>query len=89
MCFLCKQAHARLMCHNEVILQDAVVAILLMESSMSSTSIVGIESVLHSDFIENPDNAYQIQENMILTKLGILKENDDTNNDFNKRIRLF
>ncbi|RLN80559.1 hypothetical protein BBO99_00004405 [Phytophthora kernoviae] len=54
------QAHARLMCHSEVAVMDAVVAVFVMEVSKSTDNCSdmlggGAESVLHSNFAENPE----------------------------------
>ena len=38
------QAHARIMCHVEVTTQDAVMAVVMMESSKEGTSLVGAAS---------------------------------------------
>ena len=62
------------MCRHEVTIQDAVVAIIMVESSMSSSSVIGLESTLHSDFCENPDHVYQQQEKIVLTKLGFIAD---------------
>lgn len=49
-------AHARLMFRNEVEQLDAVAAILCMESSMTTSSIVDtIGDALHSNFTGDPD----------------------------------
>ncbi|KAL6861804.1 hypothetical protein ACP4OV_017504 [Aristida adscensionis] len=50
------QAHARLMFSNEVTQLDAIAAILCIESSMATSSIVdGAGNALHSNFADNPD----------------------------------
>ncbi|XP_024313395.1 probable DNA helicase MCM9 isoform X3 [Brachypodium distachyon] len=50
------QAHARLMFRNEVTQLDAIAAILCIESSMTTSSIIdGAGNALNSNFWENPD----------------------------------
>ncbi|CAK7341069.1 unnamed protein product [Dovyalis caffra] len=50
------QAHARLMFRNEVTRLDALMAILCIESSMTTSAIVdSVGNSLHSNFTENPD----------------------------------
>jgi len=46
------QAHARIMCKDEASLQDAVVAVVLVETSMHTSAMLGVDSVLHSSFPE-------------------------------------
>lgn len=70
------QAHARLMCHDEVQVMDAVVAVFVMEVSKATDSCSsmlggGLESVLHSDFAEDPTAEYALQEKMVLESLGL------------------
>ncbi|KAF2320416.1 hypothetical protein GH714_027450 [Hevea brasiliensis] len=49
-------AHARLMFRNEVSRLDAIMAILCIESSMTTSAIVdSVGNALHSNFTENPD----------------------------------
>uniref|UniRef100_K3WF99 DNA helicase n=1 Tax=Globisporangium ultimum (strain ATCC 200006 / CBS 805.95 / DAOM BR144) TaxID=431595 RepID=K3WF99_GLOUD len=53
------QAHARLMCHEDVQVMDAVVAVFVMEVSKATDNCStmlegGLESVLHSDFADDP-----------------------------------
>lgn len=49
-------AHARLMFRNEVKRLDAIMAILCIESSMTTSAIVdSVGNALHSNFTENPD----------------------------------
>ena len=65
------QAHARLMWRDEVLIQDAVVAIILMECSSHTSSILNIESVMRSTFPDDPDSEYREQERQVLQALGI------------------
>ncbi|CAM9435406.1 unnamed protein product, partial [Sphacelaria rigidula] len=65
------QAHARLMCRTEVTLQDALVSVICVETSLHSTAQLGMESVLHSDFPPNPDEEFEIQQGLILDRLGL------------------
>ncbi|WOH04901.1 hypothetical protein DCAR_0624313 [Daucus carota subsp. sativus] len=72
------QAHARLMFRNEVIQQDAITAILCIESSMTTSAIVdSVGNALHSNFTENPDQEYVKQERTILKKLACGEEESD------------
>lgn len=65
------QAHARLMFRNEVTRLDAITAILCIESSMTTSAIVDkVGNALHSNFSDNPDEEYAIQEEQILKKLN-------------------
>eukprot|EP00730_Choanoeca_flexa_P007830 TRINITY_DN12397_c3_g2_i1.p1 TRINITY_DN12397_c3_g2~~TRINITY_DN12397_c3_g2_i1.p1 ORF type:complete len:927 (+),score=270.91 TRINITY_DN12397_c3_g2_i1:144-2783(+) len=65
------QAHARLMCHGEVSLVDAVVAVTVMESSMQGAALLGASSPLHSAFPSDPEAEYLRQEQLILTCLQL------------------
>ncbi|CEG48936.1 dna replication licensing factor mcm9 [Plasmopara halstedii] len=70
------QAHARLMCHSEVRVMDAVVAVFVMEVSKStdnSSELLegGVESVMHSSFSENPSEEYALQEKLVLDYLTL------------------
>lgn len=49
------QAHARLMCHQVVEVDDAVVAVQLMEMSMHNASMLGVVSALHSQPSDDPE----------------------------------
>ncbi|XP_024960455.1 probable DNA helicase MCM9 isoform X2 [Cynara cardunculus var. scolymus] len=65
------QAHARLMFRNEVTRLDAITAILCIESSMTTSAIVdSAGNALHSNFTDNPDQQYVMQEKQILAKLN-------------------
>ena len=57
------QAHARLMAHDQVRVQDAVATISLMEASMS-----GLQNVTQSLAPKEPDMDYQRMEEMILNQ---------------------
>ncbi len=48
-------AHARLMFRKEVLVQDAVVAIQMVEMSMQNTSLLGSSNALHSHAPADPD----------------------------------
>ncbi|KAK1933573.1 DNA helicase MCM9 [Phytophthora citrophthora] len=68
------QAHARLMCHSEVAVMDAVVAVFVMEVSKSTDNCSdmlegGVESVLHSNFSDDPQGEYALQEKLVLEYL--------------------
>ncbi|WCJ18778.1 DNA replication licensing factor Mcm2 [Euphorbia peplus] len=74
------QAHARLMFRNEVTRLDAIMAILCIESSMTTSAIVdSVGNALHSNFMENPDQEYTKQERFILEKLKTIDEFSDIN----------
>lgn len=65
------QAHARLMCQSEVRVQDALVAVSVMESSMQGAALLGGVNALHTSFPENPEDEYQKQAFLILSHLGL------------------
>nr|XP_043630756.1 probable DNA helicase MCM9 [Erigeron canadensis] len=72
------QAHARLMFRNEVTRLDAITAILCIESSMTTSTIVdSVGNALHSNFTDNPDQEYAQQETQILAKLNSIDEFPD------------
>ncbi|GJT55471.1 probable DNA helicase MCM9 [Tanacetum coccineum] len=72
------QAHARLMFRNEVTQLDAITAILCIESSMTTSAIVdSVGNALHSNFTDNPDQEYAIQEQQIIAKLKSFDEFPD------------
>jgi DNA helicase MCM9 len=70
------QAHARLMFHDQVTIQDAVMAVLIIDSSMHASNLVGVYSVLHSEFPEDPDLDYQNHEKLVFEKLGMFTQDD-------------
>jgi hypothetical protein len=59
------------MFRDEVAVQDAVVAVTMMESSMQGAALLGASSPLHSAFPANADVEYTTQERLVLTKLGL------------------
>ncbi|XP_077531674.1 uncharacterized protein LOC144144183 [Haemaphysalis longicornis] len=65
------QGHARLMFREEVGVQDAVVAVALMEVSMQSSALVGNVDALHTGFAKNPEREYRNQARIILGRLGL------------------
>ncbi|KAJ1929084.1 DNA helicase mcm9 [Tieghemiomyces parasiticus] len=72
------QAHARLMARHHVNIQDAVIVILLMETSMQNSSLLEDTTVLHSTFPDDPEAAYLRQERVILNRLGLARLSTDT-----------
>ncbi|KAJ7543010.1 hypothetical protein O6H91_09G022000 [Diphasiastrum complanatum] len=67
------QAHARLMYRKQVTQADAVAAVVCVESSMTTSTILdNVGNALHSSFADNPDEEYAKQERLILANLGIL-----------------
>jgi DNA helicase MCM9 len=65
------KAHARLLFRRQVLIQDAVVAISLIESSASSSSLGLVKNVpiAQSEFSPDPDAAYIKEEEMVLHRL--------------------
>ncbi|UYV72591.1 MCM9 [Cordylochernes scorpioides] len=66
------QAHARLMFRQEVVVQDAIFAVLLVERSMHNSAIFpsSINS-LHAGFPRDPDGEYLRVRDAILKHIGI------------------
>lgn len=65
------QAHAKLMCKGEATLTDAVVAVIVMESSMQGSALLGSFSPLHSAFPLDAEAEYTRQEAHVLDRLGL------------------
>ncbi|CAN7989663.1 unnamed protein product [Ixodes pacificus] len=59
------------MLRGEVTVQDAVVAVSLMESSMQSSALVENVDALHTGFAEDPEGEYRNQAKVILARLGL------------------
>jgi len=55
------QAHARLMFREKVTVQDAIVAVSLVESSMQGSALIGGIDALHTSFPYNPMEEYRVQ----------------------------
>ena len=51
------EAHARLMARDIVCSQDAIIAIMLVQSSLNGDTLSGVNqlSALHQDFLQDPD----------------------------------
>ncbi|KDO21772.1 hypothetical protein SPRG_13186, partial [Saprolegnia parasitica CBS 223.65] len=67
------QAHAKLMCRDEVTVQDAIMAVYVTETSKSADSMFGYESVLHKSFALDPLEEYYQIEHCILSHLTLLE----------------
>ncbi|CAI9739391.1 DNA helicase MCM9-like [Octopus vulgaris] len=65
------QAHARLMLRDVVTVQDAIVAVVLMESTMEGAALLGGVNALHAAFPDNPEEEHKIQAQMVLKLLQI------------------
>ncbi|KAJ1720360.1 DNA helicase mcm9 [Coemansia erecta] len=65
------QAHARLMFRDTVLLCDAVTAVVLMESTMLTASLLGSVDTLHTPFADDPDKEYKETEALVLSRLGL------------------
>ncbi|TDH67646.1 hypothetical protein CCR75_000394 [Bremia lactucae] len=70
------QAHARLVCHSDVAIMDAVLAVFVMEISKTTDGCSDMlkgaaESVLHSTFSDTPEEEYALQEKLVLDYLGL------------------
>ena len=71
-CIRLAQGHAKLMCRDEVGVQDAVCAVLLLESSTSSPSrLVRVDSALHAAFPTSPLTNYKAEAKMVLEGLNL------------------
>ncbi|XP_071789182.1 uncharacterized protein [Asterias amurensis] len=82
------QAHARLMCHDTVMVMDAVAAVSVMESTMQGAALMGGVNALHTSFPEEPETEYRTQAELILAHLGLqdvlqseLQRLDDVNRE--------
>ena len=64
------QAHARLMARHEVSVEDAVMAIVMIESSVNETSLIDVESVVRSNFPTDPDAAMAFLQQKVVAKVG-------------------
>ncbi|KAG8188318.1 hypothetical protein JTE90_008958 [Oedothorax gibbosus] len=74
------EGHARLMFRSEALVIDAVMAIVLMESSMSGSAILDELTTLHSSFSEDPKTEYRDKAQAVLKLLNLeelLEESGD------------
>jgi DNA helicase MCM9 len=60
-----QQAHARLCARSCVTLQDAVMAVLILDSSMTGSSLMGWSNALHTHFPDDPDAEYDVLERQV------------------------
>ena len=65
------QAHARLLCRDQVTVQDAVLAITLMECSLHNAAIISSPNILHTRFPEDCEAEYQHQVEVVLNELDL------------------
>ncbi|XP_076114309.1 uncharacterized protein LOC143082499 isoform X1 [Mytilus galloprovincialis] len=65
------QAHARLMFRNTVTVQDAVVAVTLMESTMQGAALLGGVNALHTAFPDSAEEEYKLQAELVLNRLSL------------------
>ncbi|KAG7250319.1 hypothetical protein CRUP_023901 [Coryphaenoides rupestris] len=65
------EAHAKLMYREQVTIEDAVVAVSVMECSMQGAALLGEANVLHTSFPEDPCQQYQLQCQMVLEGLRL------------------
>jgi len=59
------QAHARLCARSSVTVQDAVMAVLILDSSMTGSSLMGWSNALHTHFPDDPDAEYELLERQV------------------------
>ena len=65
------EAHARLMCRHDVLVQDAVVAIVIAEASAALSPILGPMDSLATEFAEDPDEEFErIQRKVLVAVRG-------------------
>lgn len=69
------QAHAKLMCQTNVTVRDTIMAVILMESSMSSSAILShlnsYGNTLHKGFPQDPETDFLEMAAVVLQKLGL------------------
>nr|XP_002131219.1 DNA helicase MCM9 [Ciona intestinalis] len=65
------EAHAKIMFRSQVLIQDAVAAITVMESSMQGASLLTTGSILHSCFPQNAEEEYLKHSRLVLDKLEL------------------
>lgn len=65
------QAHARLMFRSHVSVQDALVVVALMDSSIDGGGFLGSNNCLHTLFPEDPQMVYRVHLKIVLRKLEL------------------
>jgi DNA helicase MCM9 len=65
------QAHAKLLWQQEVLAHDAITAILLMESSLQTQSLLGYRPDLYEGAPSEPEEQYRTLSAQIMAKLQI------------------
>ena len=66
------QGHAKLMRRSEVSIQDAIMAVVVLEASNEATaSLIPPCNLIHSDFPRDPMAEYRVQARLVLTGLGL------------------
>ncbi|CAL8314731.1 unnamed protein product [Lota lota] len=65
------EAHAKLMYREQVTIEDAVVAVSVMECSMQGGALLGDANVLHTSFPEDPCHQYRVQCQIVLEGLRL------------------
>ena len=71
------QAHARLMARDVVVAQDAVAVVSLMEASMKTSLVLGVQNVTQSVAPADPDAEAAKTEGMLLRALGLGGDDDE------------
>ncbi|GLC45814.1 hypothetical protein PLESTM_001783000 [Pleodorina starrii] len=64
-------AHARLVCSDRVLLRDAVVAVVLADTSLQLLHVPGGDNVTCARFPRDPDQELQMHQRVVLTALGL------------------
>ncbi|KAG1663298.1 DNA helicase MCM9 [Nymphon striatum] len=65
------QAHARLMFRSHVSVQDAIVVVSLMDSSIDGSGLLESNNALHTLFPSDPQMVYRVHLKIILNKLKL------------------
>ncbi|GIY28877.1 DNA helicase MCM9 [Caerostris darwini] len=74
------EGHARLMFRDKVLVIDAIMAIILMESSMSGSAILDGLTTLHTSFPEDPKFQYTEKAKIVLKLLNLEDLLEDAEN---------
>ena len=80
------EAHAKLMFRDEVLLEDAVIAIYLVSASQSSTSILDDYSNLQTDFPASSEESYAEHEEKVFRLLHYNKKKLNEEIEHKKKI---